>query len=125
MINEVDVLKNIMSSGYGAISYFAKQIADMNLTDEEMKMTEKTERTDAARQMFNMMAIVNNVIHAGHEISREWYPNDKPFIDNMVARQKLAREAKLVACQCCEPLVEKEAPKEEIVAKKPSKKKRK
>ncbi len=122
---ELNILKNIMASGYGAIGFFAKQIADMKLTDEEMKTTDRNERTDTARQLFNVMAIVNNVIHPGHEISRDWYPNDKLFIDNMISRQKLAREAKLVSCQCCEPLVENQSPKEETVAKKQSKKKRK
>lgn len=114
----VDILKAILASGFGAISFFSKELEAMKVTEEELKANEDQDRVARANLLINYMTVINNIIHRGHKISLELFSEEnKPFIEYLMNRQKAAHDNKLISeCECCKPqVVEVVEPAVEVV----------
>lgn len=115
----VEILKAVLASGFGAISFFSKELEAMKVTEEELKANEDQERVAKANLLINYMTVINNIIHRGHKISLELFGEEnKAFIEYLMSRQKAAHDNKLISeCECCKPQVAEVAePAVEVVS---------
>ncbi len=100
------ILKDVLSIAFQHMGAMAKEVSQLNVTNENIK--EKTkEEIMASQTMSHILTIINDVIHPAHDIAVSLFEGKdlSEFVNFCIKNQAVAIEQKMISpvckCQSC------------------------
>lgn len=105
-VSETHLISDILCLAFEHMHALSVEIRKLDFTEANIAEKSKEDK-DRAQMLSHVLTVINDIIHPGHQIALEMFPEATTFIEYCINNQKSALEKKLISpeckCKTCKP----------------------